>query len=65
MRLVAGKLLSLSKMGYTHKVNTDIKEQLYKISANYETCSEYASPPSRFREAIPKDNVVFDREIEM
>lgn len=58
----AEKLLNLFKKWYSHKVNTELKEQ---ISANQETCSEYAVLPFRFRAVIGKENIFIYTELAM
>lgn len=54
----AGKPFNQLKKRHTLKVNADLKERTYKISANCEKCPEYGIYHFRFRAEIPFDNIV-------
>lgn len=65
MHQISVNLFNLLKMWYQLKVNTDLKEHIYELSASFEKCPEYALSLFKFGLIILKHNIVFNREISM
>ena len=58
-----GKLYNLLKRAFPTKVNDKIRQMLQDIAEKCDQCAEHAVPPFRFRASIPKDNIIFNREL--
>lgn len=61
----AGKISNLLRSAFPLRTKNKIKELPYKLSYNCEQSAEYAMLPFRFRTSTPKENIVFNREIEI
>lgn len=65
MHASKGKLLNPIKKVFPEKGNIEVRERLQNIEEHCEKSSKFSVPPFRFRKTIPKDEIIYNREITM
>lgn len=58
-----GKVLNLLKRAYPSKASEKIRRLRQTNADNFENCFKHAFTPFRFRSFIPRDQIIFNREL--